>query len=116
MTIKSASLREYAIAERPARANITAYDMPDGRTVHVIAQGRLVNLAAGDGHPAEIMDLSFGVQFFSAMHILNKHQELKNEVYVLPEEVDTKLAQIKLASLGVTIDELTQEQKDYLGI
>ena len=109
-------LEAQSVSRKTVRNNIEEFLQPDGRKLYLLAKGRLVNLASGDGHPAEIMDLSFGVQFFSAMHILNKHQELKNEVYVLPEEVDTKLAQIKLASLGVTIDELTQEQKDYLGI
>lgn len=109
-------LEAQSVSRKTVRNNIEEFLQPDGRKLYLLAKGRLVNLASGDGHPAEIMDLSFGVQFFSAMHILNNHQELKNEVYVLPEEVDTKLAQIKLASLGVTIDELTQEQKDYLGI
>ena len=109
-------LEAQSVSRKTVRNNIEEFLQPDGRKLYLLAKGRLVNLASGDGHPAEIMDLSFGVQFFSAMHILNKHQELKNEVYMLPEEVDTKLAQIKLASLGVTIDELTQEQKDYLGI
>ena len=80
-----------------------------------MAEGRLVNLAAGDGHPAEIMDLSFAVQFFSALHLLNHHQEMKNEVYLMPDEINTKIAEIKLASMGIKIDELTEEQKRYLG-
>ncbi|MDO4203269.1 MAG: adenosylhomocysteinase [Selenomonadaceae bacterium] len=109
-------LEAQSVSRKTVRNNIEEFLQPDGRKLYLLAKGRLVNLASGDGHPAEIMDLSFGVQFFSAMHILNAHKELKNEVYMLPEEVDTKLAQIKLASLGVTIDELTQEQKDYLGI
>ena len=109
-------LEAQSVSRKTVRNNIEEFLQPDGRKLYLLAKGRLVNLASGDGHPAEIMDLSFGVQFFSALHILNAHKELKNEVYMLPEEVDTKLAQIKLASLGVTIDELTQEQKDYLGI
>ena len=86
----------------------------DGRKLYLLAEGRLVNLAAGDGHPAEIMDLSFGVQFFSALHILNHHQEMENKVYLMPEEINTKIAQIKLKALGVELDELTEEQKAYL--
>ena len=88
----------------------------DGRKLYLLAEGRLVNLAAGDGHPAEIMDLSFGVQFFSALHLLQHHAELKNEVYLMPEEINTKLANIKLAALGVKIDELTPEQRRYLNL
>lgn len=109
-------LEAQSVSRRTVRNNIEEFLQPDGRKLYLLAKGRLVNLASGDGHPAEIMDLSFGVQFFSALHILNAHKELKNEVYVLPSEVDTKLAEIKLASMGVTIDELTEEQRAYLGI
>ncbi len=109
-------LEAQSVSRRTVRNNIEEFLQTDGRKLYLLAKGRLVNLASGDGHPAEIMDLSFGVQFFSALHILNDHKELKNEVYVLPSEVDTKLAEIKLASMGVTIDELTEEQREYLGI
>ncbi len=109
-------LEAQSVSRRTVRNNIEEFLQPDGRKLYLLAKGRLVNLASGDGHPAEIMDLSFGVQFFSALHILNAHKELNNEVYVLPSEVDTKLAEIKLASMGVTIDELTEEQRAYLGI
>lgn len=109
-------LEAQSVSRKTVRNNVEEFLQADGRKLYLLAKGRLVNLASGDGHPAEIMDLSFGVQFFSAMHILNNHKNLKNEVYMLPEEIDTKLAQIKLASLGVTIDELTQEQREYLGI
>lgn len=109
-------LEAQSVSRRTVRNNIEEFLQTDGRKLYLLAKGRLVNLASGDGHPAEIMDLSFGVQFFSALHILNTHKELKNEVYVLPGEVDTKLAEIKLASMGVTIDELTEEQREYLGI
>lgn len=109
-------LEAQSVSRRTVRNNIEEFLQPDGRKLYLLAKGRLVNLASGDGHPAEIMDLSSGVQFFSALHILNAHKELNNEVYVLPSEVDTKLAEIKLASMGVTIDELTEEQRAYLGI
>ena len=79
-----------------------------------MAEGRLVNLAAGDGHPAEIMDLSFGVQFFSALHILKNHQNMDNKVHLMPNEINVKLAEIKLDSLGIDIDELSAEQHKYL--
>ena len=90
------------------------YVQKDGRKLYLLAEGRLVNLAAGDGHPAEIMDLSFAVQFFSALHVVNHHKELENKVYVMPEEINTEIAKIKLKALGVSIDELTKEQYDYL--
>ena len=76
----------------------------------------MVNLASGDGHPAEVMDLSFGVQFFSALHILNNHKSMENHVYLLPENINIDIAKIKLNALGVEIDTLTEEQKNYLGI
>ena len=78
--------------------------------------GRLVNLAAGDGHPAEIMDLSFAVQALAAKYILEHHAELGNHVYVLPHEIDTEIAKIKLTSMGYAIDTLSEEQRKYLNL
>lgn len=112
--INKVDLLKNSVSHRPVRKNIEEYVQKDGRKLYLLAEGRLVNLAAGDGHPAEIMDLSFGVQFFSALHILNHHQELENKVYLMPEEINTKIAQIKLKALGVELDELTEEQKAYL--
>ena len=112
--INKVDLLKNSVSHRPARKNIEEYVQKDGRKLYLLAEGRLVNLAAGDGHPAEIMDLSFGVQFFSALHILNHHQEMENKVYLMPEEINTKIAQIKLKALGVELDELTEEQKAYL--
>ena len=105
-----------SVSRRTVKPNIEEFVQEDGRKLYLLAEGRLVNLAAGDGHPAEIMDLSFGVQFFSALHLLQHHTELKNEVYLMPEEINTKLANIKLAALGVKIDELTPEQRRYLNL
>lgn len=112
--INKVDLLKNSVSHRPVRENIEEYVQKDGRKLYLLAEGRLVNLAAGDGHPAEIMDLSFGVQFFSALHILNHHQEMENKVYLMPEEINTKIAQIKLKALGVELDELTEEQKAYL--
>ena len=109
--INKVDLLKNSVSHRPVRKNIEEYVQKDGRKLYLLAEGRLVNLAAGDGHPAEIMDLSFGVQFFSALHILNHHQEMENKVYLMPEEINTKIAQIKLKALGVELDELTEEQK-----
>ena len=108
-------LAKLSVSRRTVRNNIEEFKQRDGRKLYLLAEGRLVNLAAGDGHPAEIMDLSFAVQFFSALHLLNHHQEMKNEVYLMPDEINTKIAEIKLASMGIKIDELTEEQKKYLG-
>ena len=112
--INKVDLLKNSVSHRSVRKNIEEYVQKDGRKLYLLAEGRLVNLAAGDGHPAEIMDLSFGVQFFSALHILNHHQEMENKVYLMPEEINTKIAQIKLKALGVELDELTEEQTAYL--
>jgi adenosylhomocysteinase len=112
--INKIDLMQGAVSKRPVRKNIEEYKQKDGRKLYLLAEGRLVNLAAGDGHPAEIMDLSFGVQFFSALYILRNHQNMENKVYLMPNEINIKLANIKLASLNTDIDKLTQEQHDYL--
>ena len=105
-----------SVSRRTVRNNIEEFKMADGRKLYLLAEGRLVNLAAGDGHPAEIMDLSFGVQFFSALHLLNHGREMKPDVYLMPEEINTKIAEIKLQALGVGIDVLTPEQRAYLNL
>ena len=87
--------------------------MADGRTLYLIGEGRLVNLAAGDGHPAEIMDLTFGLQTLSLQYLC-EHPDLDAHVYDVPESIDKRVALIKLASMGVQIDTLTAEQEDYL--
>ena len=109
-------LEEISVSRRTVRKNIEEFKQKDGRKLYLLAEGRLVNLAAGDGHPAEIMDLSFGVQFFSALHILNHHAELDKKVYLMPDEINTKIAELKLKAAGVAIDYLTDEQKAYLGL
>ena len=96
--------------------NIEQFSLKNGKRVYLLAEGRLVNLASGDGHPAEVMDLSFGVQFFSALHILNNHESMQNHVYLLPENINVDIAKIKLNALGVEIDSLTEEQRKYLGL
>jgi adenosylhomocysteinase len=97
-----------------ARENITAYILPDGRRIHVIAEGRLVNIAAGDGHPAEIMDMSFAVQLFSALYIKDNRAKLANKVYDVSDEIDRLVSQTKLDFWGIEIDSLTPEQEAYL--
>lgn len=109
-------LEKNAVSRRTVRANIEEFKQADGRKLYLLAEGRLVNLASGDGHPAEIMDLSFGVQFFSALHLLEHGKDMKPDVYLMPEEINTRIAEIKLKSLGVDIDELTDEQRAYLNM
>lgn len=99
-----------------ARKNIEGYVLPNGKTVFLMAEGRLVNLAAGDGHPAEIMDLSFAMQTLAARYLLQHGSEMEAKVYTLPHELDTKVASIKLASMGYKIDTLTEAQRKYLGL
>lgn len=99
-----------------ARKNIEGYVLPNGKTVFLMAEGRLVNLAAGDGHPAEIMSLSFAMQTLAARYLLQHGKEMEAKVYTLPHELDTKIASIKLASMGYKIDTLTEAQRKYLGL
>lgn len=96
------------------RNNIMGYVMEDGRIINLLADGRLVNLAAGDGHPAEIMDMSFALQALSARYISQNSGKLENRVYDVPEEIDRKVADMKLKALGIKIDKLTKEQEEYL--
>ena len=109
-------LESQSVSRKTVRANVEEFLQKDGRKIYLLAQGRLVNLASGDGHPAEIMDLSFAVQFFSVAHILHNHAKLENKVYLIPDEINTQIAEIKLDSIGVGIDSLTEEQKEYLGL
>ena len=97
-----------------ARENITAYVLPDGRNINVIAEGRLVNIAAADGHPAEIMDMSFAVQLFSAMYIKDNKDQLGNNVYDVSSQIDDIIAKTKLQAWGIQIDQLTPDQERYL--
>jgi adenosylhomocysteinase len=114
--INKPELEALAVRHFEARHNIEGYELPNGHVINLLAEGRLVNLAAGDGHPAEIMDLSFAVQALAAKYILEHHGELGNHVYVLPHEIDTEIAKIKLASMGYAIDTLSEEQRKYLNL
>ncbi len=113
-----AKLRELAVEVYEARNNIQGYKLPDGRTVFTIGEGRLVNLAAGDGHPAEIMDMSFAIQALSAAYLAKKRDSLPKadgeRVITVPEEIDNEVARRKLGFWGVEIDVLTPEQEKYL--
>ena len=112
--IDMAGLKEYAVRSYEARHNITGYELPNGKTVFVIAEGRLVNLAAGDGHPAEIMDTSFSVQALALEYLLHHASELGRQVYDIPEEIDREVSRLKLHGAGLHIDALTPEQEAYL--
>ena len=107
-------LRQAAVRSWNARGNIEGFELPGGNTVYLLAQGRLVNLAAGDGHPAEIMDISFALQVLCARYMARNHQRLSGAVPV-PPEIDRQVARMKLEALGMDIDQLTPQQRAYLG-
>lgn len=109
------ALEKMAVKKYEARHNIQGYVMPDGRTLFTIAEGRLVNLAAADGHPAEIMDMSFAIQAMSAQFLAENRGKLKADVVAVPRDIDEAVARRKLKAMGVEIDSLSREQAEYLG-
>jgi adenosylhomocysteinase len=108
------ALREMAEGNiRDARENVQEFDL-GGKRVHLVAEGRLVNLGAAEGHPAAVMDMSFANQALSAEYVVRHHAELTPQVYVVPAAIDAEVARLKLAALGITLDEMTAEQKEYV--
>ncbi len=112
--INMPELEKFAVKKRVVRKNITEYTLPNKNRVYVLGEGRLVNLACADGHPIEIMDLSFALQSLSVEYLLKNKGKLQNKVYNVPEEIDTKVAEEMLKVNGIKIDKLTQKQIDYL--
>ena len=109
-----AGLAAMAVGREVRRENIEGYTLPDGRVLNVLGEGRLVNLAAGNGHPAEIMDMSFAVQALALEWLVRHRQGLERKVYQVPDEIDEEIGRVKLAALGLAIDALTPEQQAYL--
>jgi adenosylhomocysteinase len=107
-------LRELAQESRPARPNVEEFSLPDGRRLYLVAEGRLVNLSAAEGHPAAVMDMSFANQALSAEYLVGQSESLKPHVYDVPEEIDREIARLKLETMGIEIDRLTEEQARYL--
>ena len=107
-------LAEIAVEQREMRKNIMGFRLGNGKWLHVLGEGRLVNLAAGDGHPVEIMDMSFGIQALCARYIADHRGQLEAKLYAVPVEIDREVAGRKLAALGVRIDKLNREQEAYL--
>jgi adenosylhomocysteinase len=103
-----------ATDKRRPRPFVDEYQMADGRNIRLLGEGRLVNLAAAEGHPAAVMDMSFANQALSAVYMLQNGDKLENQVYRVPEEIDREIARFKLEAMGVKIDVLTPEQEDYL--
>jgi len=111
--INISELEELSTAKRTMRPSMEEYTLKDGKRLYLLAEGRLVNLAAAEGHPSEVMDMSFANQALCSEYIA-KSTKLETKVYVVPKELDEKVAELKLKSMGITIDKLTEEQKKYL--
>jgi adenosylhomocysteinase len=109
-----ASLGGMATEKRNVRENLDEYEMPDGRRILVAAEGRLVNLGAAEGHPADVMDMSFSNQALAAEFLMKNADSLEVKIHTLPSEIDELVAGIKLESLGGGLETLTNEQRDYL--
>ncbi len=112
--IDKGSLADGATEVRRVREFVDEYHLPDGRRLYLLAEGRLVNLAAAEGHPASVMDMSFANQALSVEWVVKQADQLRPEVYPVPADIDAEVARLKLAAMGVTIDELTSEQAAYL--
>lgn len=108
------ALQQMSVAKHRPRASVEAYTLKDGRTVRLLAEGRLVNLAAAEGHPATVMDMSFANQALSIVYLWAHGKELGNHVHPVPAELDRQVAKMKLAAMGIAIDALTREQEIYL--
>ena len=111
-----AGLKEIAVESHVARDNIMTYTLKNGNRINILAQGRLVNLAAGDGHPAEIMDMSFAIQALSALYLVKNKDKLTEKIINVPKEIDNEVALRKLRFWGIELDRLTKKQEDYLGM
>ena len=107
-------LKDLSSAVRTTRELVEEYALKDGRKLYLLGEGRLINLAAAEGHPASVMDMSFANQALSAEYVVKNHEQMENRVYDVPEELDDSIATLKLRALGVSIDELTEEQETYL--
>jgi adenosylhomocysteinase len=112
--INISALESLAKSKRRVRPFVDEYTLADGRHIHLLGEGRLINLAAAEGHPANVMDMSFANQALCVEHLVKMRGKLKPDVYPVPEEIDNEVGRLKLASMNITIDSLTEEQKEYL--
>lgn len=108
------ALESLSVSKSRPRDSVEEYSLKDGRTIRLLAEGRLVNLAAAEGHPSAVMDMSFANQVLCAIYMKNNHGQLTNTVHNVPVDVDQKIAQLKLNAMGINIDQLTDEQQHYL--
>jgi adenosylhomocysteinase len=108
------AIEKLSVSKSTPRAFVEAYKLKNGRTVRVLGEGRLINLAAGEGHPAAVMDMSFANQAMAAGYLAQNYKTLEKKVYSVPEHIDEEVAKLKLASMGISIDTLTPEQVKYM--
>jgi len=108
------ALERMASSKRTTRPFVEEYSMKDGRKINLLGEGRLINLASAEGHPASVMDMSFANQALSVEYLVKNHKSLEKKVYAVPEDLDKRVARLKLDSLGIKIDKLTPEQEEYL--
>ncbi|RLE72367.1 MAG: adenosylhomocysteinase, partial [Thermoprotei archaeon] len=101
-------------SKRKIRENVVEYTLKNGRRVYLLCEGRLVNLAAAEGHPSEVMDMSFANQAMALLYLIKNRNKLRKKVYRLPISIDRRIAKLKLETLGIKIEKLTKEQKEYL--
>lgn len=108
------ALEEMAVEKRLVRPFVDAYELPDGRVIHILGEGRLINLASAEGHPASVMDMSFANQALSAEYMIKHAKQLEKKVYGVPVDIDNEIARLKLEAMNVAIDKLTDQQVKYL--
>ena len=108
------TLEKMSSSKRTTRAFLDEYSLKDGRKINLLGEGRLINLAAAEGHPASVMDMSFADQALSVEYLVKNHTTLEKQVYKVPDDLDKRVAKLKLESMGIKIDRLTPEQEEYL--
>jgi adenosylhomocysteinase len=108
------ALERLSSSKRTTRNFVEEYSLKDGRKINLLGEGRLINLASAEGHPPSVMDMSFADQALSLDYLVKNHKNLKKEVFRVPEELDKRVAKLKLESMGIKIDKLTPEQEEYL--
>ena len=108
------ALEKISSSKRTTRTFVEEYSLKDGRKINLLGEGRLINLSAAEGHPASVMDMSFADQALSVEYMVKSHKKLEKTVYRVPDELDKRVAKLKLESMGIKIDRLSPEQEEYL--
>ena len=108
------ALEKLSSSKRTTRTSVEEYSLKDGRKINLLGEGRLINLASAEGHPASVMDMSFADQALSVDYMVKNHKSLEKKVYRVPDDLDKRVAKLKLESMGIKIDKLTPEQEEYL--